>query len=100
MNETTITKRILAALRARGAYAFKIHGHPMQQAGLPDICAVYQGRAIFLEVKREGQYATRLQQHTLNKLAECGALAYVIRSEEEAMGVLDLVGVDNDSTKA
>lgn len=97
MNEKAIVEKIVKALRAKGCWVTKLHGGPMQQAGLPDLLVVWQGRAIFLEVKKPGGEATKLQLHTIEKLREVGAVAAVVFSVDEAMKVLDGSDVDRET---
>jgi hypothetical protein len=49
IKEGAITASILRWLRTLG-WAVKLHGSAWQQAGLPDILAVIDGRTYFLEV--------------------------------------------------
>ncbi len=37
--ESKLSRQIMAALRARGIWCFKVHGGPMTMAGVPDIIA-------------------------------------------------------------
>lgn len=37
--ESKLSREIMAALRARGIWCFKVHGGPMTMAGVPDIIA-------------------------------------------------------------
>lgn len=60
----------------------KLHGGPMQRAGLPDLLIVYEGRTIFCEVKRPGESPTPLQMDTLGKIDRAGAATCVVTSVE------------------
>lgn len=62
----------------------KIHGSPMQRAGVPDLLVVIDGHAVFLEVKTETGKVTKLQEHTMKKLREARATAVVVRSVDDA----------------
>jgi hypothetical protein len=91
--EARITTSIIRALRKRKAgghclFFVKLHGGPMQKAGLPDLLVVYKGRAYFFEVKRPGGKATPLQEHTLAELWVAGAVACVVNSADEVLGAL------------
>lgn len=88
MNETTITKKIHAYLKQQGFWVLKIHGGPVQQAGIPDLLAVKDGRAYFFEVKTATGRLSPLQEHTLDKLRQFGAVAEMVRSVEEVEVIL------------
>ncbi len=66
----------------------KLHGGPMQTRGLPDLMVVYRGRAVFMEVKKPGGVATKLQAHVIAKLQAAGAQAGVVTSVNEATELL------------
>lgn len=95
--EKKITEAIVRSLRKRKAageaiWWLKLHGGPMQRAGVPDLLVVVDGRAVFLEVKQPGKKATRLQLHTLTDLRLAGATAEVVYSTEGANEVFELTG--------
>lgn len=90
VNESSIVARIMSALRKRGAYVVKLHGGPTQQAGLPDLLVVHEGRVAFLEVKRPGGKPTPLQEHTMTQLRNHGATACVVWSVEDALGAMEI----------
>ena len=78
--EAAVTKDIknfLDRLKRLGEPIFfvKLHGGPMQRAGLPDWLIIYHGRTYAIEVKRPGGKATRLQEHTLAGMRRAGAIA-------------------------
>ncbi len=66
----------------------KLHGGPMQKKGLPDLLVVYQGRAVFMEVKAPGGEATKLQAHIIKQLQAAGAKAEVVTSVHAARQLL------------
>ena len=88
MLESAIVSRIVKALKERGCFVVKLHGGGMQRAGLPDLMIVYQGRAIFLEVKQPGEQATKLQEHTLDQIRQAGGIAAVVSSVDEALRLI------------
>lgn len=88
MTEKAITERIISNLRELGFFVFKVHGGPMQQAGLPDLFAVFAGRLFAIEVKRPGGQTTKLQARTLERLAAVGAFTAVVNSWEELEAML------------
>lgn len=103
--EARITLRIrnyLKKLRAEGEplWWLKVHGSPMQRAGVLDLCIVWYGRAVFLEVKAPGGKVTALQQNTIRQIREAGGVAEVVTSVEEVAEVLLLVVQSRQETKS
>lgn len=90
MRESSITRSILQALKRRGGFWFKVHGHPGQLRGLPDILGVYKGKFVALEVKtpERRKELTELQHHVLQKISEAGGVASVVTSAREALEVI------------
>lgn len=86
--EGRLSRRILQALRARGAFAFKVHGGPTMMAGLPDIVGVYRGYSIWLEVKMPGEEPTPIQRQRIQQIRKAGGDAFVVYSVEDAVRVL------------
>jgi len=71
--------RYLKQRRARGEPVFfvKLHGGPMQRAGLPDLLVIHRGRVLGIEVKRPGRRATAIQAHTMAEMRAAGAQVIV-----------------------
>jgi hypothetical protein len=87
--EATILRNIMAYLKSRGdVWAFKVHGSPMQTAGVPDVIGVVQGRFFGLEVKRPGMKATVLQEAVMRKIREQGGVAEVVTSVGDVEAIL------------
>lgn len=92
--ESTIVKQVVDALNAtRKVWAFKVHGGPMQTAGVPDVIACAEGRFIALEVKRPStrSHVSELQRATLNDISWAEGVAAVVTSPSEALDVVDQV---------
>jgi hypothetical protein len=88
--ESKITKSIMAYLKKRGVWFFKVAGGPMQQRGVPDIICCVTGSFVALEVKRPGVgRLTDLQALTIERIRDAGGVAEVVTSVEEAAAVLD-----------
>ena len=51
-----------------------------QRAGMPDVLAVVNGHALFIEVKAGKDYVSTVQQNTHKALADAGAWVYVARN--------------------
>lgn len=85
--------RGLNAMKAAGEplWYLKIHGSAMQKAGVPDLCLIYHGRPVFLEVKALGGQATKLQMHRIGQIRAAGGVAEVVRSWDVVRDLLHLV---------
>lgn len=89
MTETAIKDKIMKHLKGLPqCYAVKIWGNHTT-IGQPDILACYRGRFLALEVKRPGEQPTEIQRATLQKWADAGAVAGVVRSVEDLKEPLD-----------
>lgn len=91
--ESVVLRSIVAELqklRAKGHAIWwtKLHGGPMQTAGLPDLHICLNGQACYLEVKRPGGRATPLQVATLAKIEFAGGTVAVVSSAAEALEAL------------
>ena len=93
MRESNLTRSILKALNRRGGFWFKVHGHPGQRRGIPDIIGCYKGRFIGLELKVPDRRdkVTELQKQVLEEISKAGGIGQVVTSKEEAIQVLDMV---------
>jgi hypothetical protein len=90
--ESKIVKATLIQLRSRGGWWFKVHGSPMQIAGIPDIIGCYHGRFIAFEVKRDATgRPTKLQAYTMQKIKEAGGIVRLIYTPDQALQVLQAV---------
>lgn len=85
--ETALRKKIKAALEARGCFVTVIHGSVYQEAGLPDLCCVYKGHSLWLEVKMPGKAPRPAQTVMRARLWKAGAMAETVHSVEEALEV-------------
>ena len=57
-------------------------------AGVPDLCVIYHGRAIFIELKTPRGRLSAAQRGLHAKLESCGALVWVCHAPEEVETVL------------
>ena len=103
MTEAAIKDKIMKFLRTipRG-FAFKVHGSPMQMAGMPDIlfwCWLFPKAgmpdrlAFAFEVKRPGEKPTRLQTLRMEELAHAGVCTHVVTSVDDVRKFLADAGV-------
>lgn len=91
--ETLIVRAIKDRLNEdEQSFFFKIHGGPMQMAGISDLIGIYKGRFVAIEVKtpenREG--ATKIQKWFLKNVNICGGLGFVSTSVEETIEKIDM----------
>jgi hypothetical protein len=102
--ESNLSRKIMAALRARGIWCMKIHGGPMTMAGAPDILACVPIRpegphsdpiGIFVGFETKtptGGDPTPVQEHVHNKIrAACGQV-FVPRSVQDAVAAIESLG--------
>jgi Holliday junction resolvase len=89
--EARISKAIMAALRARGIFCFKVHGSAEQMTGLPDILACVEGRFVGFETKmpdkRQNVSARQIIVHKAIQASQ--GIAVVVCGVKEAMGIVD-----------
>lgn len=71
------------------SYAWKDQAGPYQQKGLPDVCAIIDGRFYGFEVKRPffGQ-PTEIQLQTHKKMREAGATVHVVSYVSEVKKII------------
>jgi hypothetical protein len=114
--ESKLSRQILSALRARGIFAFKIHGGPMMMAGLPDIIACVPvtiheaipdgiglacedrtvGLFIGFETKTPtGDDPSAIQQRVHDNIRAASGVVFVVRSVQDAVDAIEtMTGVD------
>lgn len=61
--------------------------------GTPDLIVIWRGRAIWMEVKREGEYLRPEQRELHNDIKECGCSISVVRSLADAVDFLSAMGL-------
>lgn len=86
--EKVIVARVLDEARRLGWLAYKIHGGPYMPRGLPDVLALKDGRATWIEVKRPGEEPTSVQVTRMRQLADAGCAVGVATSVGEAARIL------------
>lgn len=89
MLEKAIVARVIATAKAMGWWACKMHGNAYSQSGLPDVLAIKDGRAAWMECKRPGFEPTRIQRHVMSQLEAAGCRVAVITSAGEARAFLE-----------
>ncbi len=81
--EKSILTDIRRVLESRGYVVIKIHGGPMQPVGVPDLLAMKDGRANWVEVKRPGGMTTKIQDHVAARLRGAGCTVIVARCVDD-----------------
>jgi len=89
MLEKRIEKASVKAAEQRGWLSYKFSSPACR--GVPDRIFIKNGRAVFIEYKREGgaYKVTALQEYTHNKMREHGAEVHVCRSVEDTIKALE-----------
>lgn len=88
--ESARSRKIMAHLRAKEVFCFKVWGSEHMMAGLPDIIGCYKGMFFGFEVKHpetRGNTSPR-QDYVMTKIREAGGISQVVCTPEEAWGVL------------
>lgn len=89
MKESTLTRSIMAYLNGLpDCKAVKFHGSALTQAGTPDVLAVRNGHAIWLEVKTTTGKTTAIQDYRLDQWRQAGCTVAVVRSLAEVRRLL------------
>ena len=104
MAESNLQRKIQKYLKDKlpGAVVWKNHGNQYSVTGLPDIMCMTNGKMICIEVKIEGNKATKLQEVTLQKLNDAGAitgLAYSLQDVENMLIKHKILGGTKDENK-
>ena len=68
----------------------KTHGS-LRRQGEPDLYIVHRGQFYAIEVKRPGNKATRLQEATLAKWEQAGAVTGVAYSRDDVKRIMGMV---------
>ena len=98
-NEAGLVKAIVRAVKKRhpSAWVMKVHGSPVQMAGVPDLLVCLDGYLYAFEVKfqRPGESAAHaygrvspIQQAQIDALNASGATALAVLSVDEVLEAL------------
>lgn len=80
---------VMAQGRALGFWVTKFHGNAYSMAGVPDVLAIRDGRAAWMECKRPGEEPTKIQLHRMRELAAAGCPVAVVHSAADARHFLE-----------
>lgn len=89
--ESQLSRKIMAALRARGIFCFKVHGGPTMMAGLPDIVACVDGYFFGFETKMPStrNNTSPRQDYVHSMIRQANGQAHVVCSAKEALAIID-----------
>ena len=79
--EKRVKDKVVAQLKALGAYYFYPVTGGFGASGVPDIIVCYKGRFFGLECKANGNKPTPLQQLNIDKINSAGGIALVINED-------------------
>lgn len=111
--ESKLSRAIMAALRNRGIWCFKVHGGPFTMAGTPDIIACVPvgfsanhgsdedlvGLFIGFETKTpEGGDPSPIQKHVHGKIRAASGQVFVPRSVQDAVEAIEALGYTRPPT--
>jgi Holliday junction resolvase len=88
--EAILTRSVRQLLNAAGVFHWKNHGGLGSAPGLPDICAVHNGRMVAIELKAPRGVVSPQQQQFIDRINEAGGLAFVARTIDEVIDSLGL----------
>jgi len=91
MDRDALSRMILSFLRERGAWAFRVHGSPLLNEGIPDILACYRGKFLALEVNRTDRRLSKLRKIELVRLFRAGGVSAVVYSVADVQRLLDKI---------
>lgn len=85
--ESKLSRQIMDALRAEGAYCWKNHGSEFSVAGLPDIAGCYKGMFFAFETKlpEKRSNTSAMQDRQMVKIRKAQGVAQVVCTPAEAV---------------
>ena len=89
--EKVIVGRVMDEAARLGFLAMKMHGSAFSLRGLPDVLAIKDGKACWMECKRPGEEPTRVQMARMRELVKAGCSVAVVTSAGEARDFLERV---------
>lgn len=83
--EGRIKAKVVAQLKALGAYYFYPVTGGFGRSGVPDIVGCYRGRFFAIECKAGKNKPTPLQEKNLSEITQAGGLAWVVNEDNVDM---------------
>lgn len=97
VKEAALKKQVDRYLKSQpGVWYLKVHGGPMQRAGVPDylLCVrdkTGNGRFVAIELKGEGGSVSPLQAREIERIIAAGGMPAVCRSVDEVRRIVAVV---------
>lgn len=93
--ESKLSRDIMNALRAEGAFCWKNHGSEYSMAGLPDITGCYKGMFFAFETKlpEKRTNTSAIQRRVITKIGDAGGVAAVVCTVQEALSIIRSIGI-------
>jgi len=88
--ESKVKARVVARLKALGAYYFYPVTGGYGSSGVPDIVGCYKGLFFGIECKAGKNKPTMLQEKNLAHIAACGGVALVVNEETLETGMREI----------
>jgi len=82
MLERAFQKQVIKWLKSKGAVVYNIHGHAMQQRGIPDLYVAHWRWQGWLELKTGNNKLSTLQEIEIGKLQSRNVNALVLYPED------------------
>ena len=92
MAESATQKKVIDWIRSQGQYVVNIHGHEMQERGIPDLLCCWDGLFVAIELKEPGKEPDAIQQYHLEGIVKAKGYALVAVSLEEVQEGLHQIG--------
>lgn len=83
--ESLVKKKVVAKLKAAGAYYFFPATHGMGRSGVPDIIVCINGRFLGIECKAGKNKPTALQEHEMACIRAAGGMTLVVNEATLAL---------------
>lgn len=85
--ESARSRKIMAALRLKGYFCFKVHGSETMMSGLPDVIVCAEGYFIGLETKMPAKYGntSAIQDLRHDQIRAAGGECHVVVSVQDAL---------------
>ena len=94
--EVKVKKKLVAQLKALGAYYFYPVTGGYGASGVPDVICCYKGGFFGFECKAGPNKPTKLQEINIEAIRKAGGTAIIVNEENVGVMTQYLVGVTND----
>jgi len=94
MNENDLTNDIVSLLRKCGIWCYRTHRPlfppPPENKGIADICGIWKGQPLYIEVKGPRTMTSQEQMNFLRNVLDRGGIAFVADSLDVVIDQLGL----------